>query len=204
MEFFPILVAVFLWGDNIQNKKIMFNSDNQAVVAILNKLTSSSPRVMVLVRMFVLRCMKLNIMVRGQYIPGTMNHIADALSRFQFQRFRQSVPQAVPYPTTIPQSLWTYWMQKLRGYQLCQFPRTRVRLMEKLCKAFSCFAQGNILNKYGQLQLIMLYIIFPIFLQSIDHLQQPTSMLQPFHDITSCLPWTIRLTITLSENSCQE
>ena len=32
---FPIVVAINIWGASLKNKKILFHSDNQAVVAIL-------------------------------------------------------------------------------------------------------------------------------------------------------------------------
>ena len=40
LELFPIFVCLVVWGDLLQNKKILFHSDNQSVVYILNSLTS--------------------------------------------------------------------------------------------------------------------------------------------------------------------
>jgi hypothetical protein len=41
----------------------------------------------------------------ASHVPGKLNPIADSLSRFQFQRFRQLAPQADPVATAIPQAL---------------------------------------------------------------------------------------------------
>jgi uncharacterized membrane protein len=41
---FPIVVAINIWGASLKNKKILFNNDNQAVIAILYKKTSKSER----------------------------------------------------------------------------------------------------------------------------------------------------------------
>jgi hypothetical protein len=50
LELFPVVVAIYLWGHQLENKKLMFNIDNKAVVTILNKKSSKSPMVMNLVR----------------------------------------------------------------------------------------------------------------------------------------------------------
>jgi hypothetical protein len=61
LELFPVVVAIYLWGHQLENKKLMFNIDNKAVVTILNKKSSKSPRVMNLVRKLVLITLKYNI-----------------------------------------------------------------------------------------------------------------------------------------------
>jgi hypothetical protein len=61
---------------------ILFHNDNQAVVAILNKKTSKSERVMALVRNFVLFTLKHNILSRAKYVEGVMlyRQVTDYLS----------------------------------------------------------------------------------------------------------------------------
>ena len=61
LEFFLILVAVYLWHDTFANRKVLFWCDNQAVVRIVNKQLSCSEQVMRLVRKFVLLCLCNNI-----------------------------------------------------------------------------------------------------------------------------------------------
>ena len=105
-EFFPIVTAVCLWGQLLKGKRIILKCDNQAVVAILNKQTSKCSLVMKLLRFMVLQCLKFNLSVRAEYIPGKINNIADSLSRFQMSRFRLEAPQAASSPTAVPEFLW--------------------------------------------------------------------------------------------------
>ncbi|XP_072037394.1 uncharacterized protein [Amphiura filiformis] len=102
LELYPIVVAVQLWGEKMANQRIVFRSDNQAVVAIINRKTSKCTPIMSLVRMLVMSCLRFNIMFKAKHIPGVENSIADALSRFQFQRFRQLAPWADKVGTPCP------------------------------------------------------------------------------------------------------
>jgi hypothetical protein len=106
LEYFPILVALHIFSEKIQNKKIMFHCDNAAVVEIINKQTSKCPRVMDLVRPLVLKCMKLNTIIKAKHIPGVKNIVADAISRFNTQVFRLNTPAADRLLTEIPPFLW--------------------------------------------------------------------------------------------------
>ena len=78
------------------------HTDNQALVSIINKQTSKSKRVMMLVRKMVLLLLENNIMFKAQHIYGKVNNIADALSRKQFQKFRTLAPKADQDPEPIP------------------------------------------------------------------------------------------------------
>lgn len=49
LEYFPIMVAVEIWGEQLRNKKVLFPTDNQAVVQIINTLSSKSIHVMAMV-----------------------------------------------------------------------------------------------------------------------------------------------------------
>jgi hypothetical protein len=46
-----------------------------------------------------------NFTFTSLHIPGVQNNIADALSRFHWQEFRQSAPAAQPLPVVIPRQL---------------------------------------------------------------------------------------------------
>ena len=106
LEFFPILVALVVWGDSLRGKRIVIRSDNTAVVAIINKQTSKCPLIMHLVRFFVLQCLKVNVTFFAKHIPGKNNGIADALSRFQMARFVALAPGAEAAGTEVPDFLW--------------------------------------------------------------------------------------------------
>jgi hypothetical protein len=73
---------VHIWGIHLKNKRIIFNVDNQAVVAIINNKSSKSNRVMTLVRNLILLSLQYNIMlkislkrVEMNFCPGSKNSI---------------------------------------------------------------------------------------------------------------------------------
>lgn len=106
LEMFPVVTALTTWGPSLANRRILFHIDNQAVVHIINKQTSKSPEVMVLVRRFVLLTLNFNIIFRAEYIHTKSNAIADSISRCQWERFRTLAPQADPKPTPLPPEIW--------------------------------------------------------------------------------------------------
>lgn len=100
-ELFPIVLAVEIWGSLIQNQCIVFHSDNEAVVHIINKTSSKDKILMRLVRRLVLACMKHNILFRSEHIPGKHNILSDHLSRLQVLEFRRKAPHMDGQPTPI-------------------------------------------------------------------------------------------------------
>ena len=104
-ELFSILVACAIWCLHFSGKRIQFWCDNESVVAIINLGHSKAPRIMYLLRFLVLLSMKHKFYVRARRVPGIVNEIADALSRFQDARFRAVAHQAESTPCTIPLSL---------------------------------------------------------------------------------------------------
>lgn len=106
LELIPVALAIYVWGQSLQSKKIILNIDNEAVVHILNQKTSKSDRVMSLLRPMLIRVMQNNIQIKSVHVPGCTNLIPDALSRFQWQTFRQLAPHADQYPCAIPPEFW--------------------------------------------------------------------------------------------------
>ena len=103
-ELFPIVVACALWYPYFSSKRLQFWCDNESVVAIINSGHSKTPRVMDLVSFLVLISVKHNFLVRACHVPGAKIGIADALSSFQVQCFRELTPNADQSPCTIPPS----------------------------------------------------------------------------------------------------
>jgi hypothetical protein len=97
-------MALLIWAPNYQNKKILFRTDNSALVSIINKRTSKSKRVIQLIRPLVLATMQSNIQFKAEHVPGIENEIADSLSRFQFHRL---APRASKDPEKIPSTFWS-------------------------------------------------------------------------------------------------
>ena len=105
LELFPVVVAIQLWGDQLKNKMMLFHIDNKSVT-ILSKKSSKPCRFVSLVRKLILVSLRYNILIKGQYIIGKLNCIADALSRCNWQHFRELAPNADHKHTHIPDHIW--------------------------------------------------------------------------------------------------
>lgn len=105
LEFYPIVLAVEIWGSLWQNHSILFFTDNEALVSVINKQTSKDKVVMKMVRCLVLKCLQLNVLFRAKHIPGKKNVQADCLSRLQVEEFRKKAPYAQKDPCFIP-DMW--------------------------------------------------------------------------------------------------
>mgnify|MGYP001553745544 CR=1 FL=1 len=104
LEFYPILLSVTIWAHLIRNHTIIFNSDNMAVVQVINSKTSKNPYLLHLLRKLVLLSLQYNINFKAIHVPGVKNTLADALSRFQ------EIPTDLshhldPNPASIPDQL---------------------------------------------------------------------------------------------------
>ena len=103
LEMVPVLLAVFLWGRRLSNCKIQLYIDNEALVAVLNKQSAKSKRLMQLIRPFILLAMEYGIIFKATHISTHVNAIADAISRKQFVRFRNLAPEADEKPQAMPE-----------------------------------------------------------------------------------------------------
>ena len=104
LEMVPVLLAINLWGRELSKKRILLRIDNEALVSVLNKQSSKSKRLMILVRKFVLFSMMLEIVFKAVHISTYHNGIADSISRMQWTRLRQLAPEAAVDPEPIPQT----------------------------------------------------------------------------------------------------
>ena len=91
-ELFPVVVATHVWGQMWCKRHVRFRSDNETVVHILNTRTSKVPSLMQLLRSLLLTAAHHSFSFSARHVPGVNNQIADALSRFHWQDFRQLVP----------------------------------------------------------------------------------------------------------------
>jgi len=109
-ELFPVVVALHVWGPRWHRCHVLFHSDNKTVVHILTSRTSKIPCIMQLLRHLLSAAARCSFTFSAVHLPGIHNSIADALSRFQWQEFRRLAPEALWYPTPIPQQLWDLLM----------------------------------------------------------------------------------------------
>lgn len=105
LEFYPIVIAVNLWGRLFANHSILFFTDNEALVSVINRQTSKDSVVVQMVRYLVLQCLHYNIIFKAKHIPGKHNKLADSLSRLQVQEFQKLAPHAQPEPSVVPEAL---------------------------------------------------------------------------------------------------
>ena len=87
LELYPIVLGVHLWATQLKNKQVLFYSDNESIVHVINKQTSKHKGLLALVRQLVLICLSQNIYFRARHVPGRHNVLADSLSRLQVERF---------------------------------------------------------------------------------------------------------------------
>ena len=83
LEFYPIVVALNVFGLKISNRRVIFHCDNAAIVHVINKQTCKDSDIMCLTRQFVLTAMQYNVKFNAIHVPGKQNLLADALSRLQ-------------------------------------------------------------------------------------------------------------------------
>jgi hypothetical protein len=83
LEMYPLYVLISLFGHNISNRSVLYKTDNQGVVDIINKQSSSSNHIMSIVRPLVLLLIYHNISLHAQHVPGVTHILCDKISRFQ-------------------------------------------------------------------------------------------------------------------------
>ena len=85
---------------------VLFFTDNEALVHVINNQSCSDKDLMLFVRELVLVCLCHNVRFKAKHIRGLYNKLADSLSHLQLQTFRQLAPAHMhPFPTEIPHHL---------------------------------------------------------------------------------------------------
>ena len=100
-ELYAIVSVVNTWGHLCSRQKILFHCDNNTVVDIWQKGSTHCKEIMALVRLLYFCATHHNIHIMITHIAGINNNIADAISRFQMERFRTLAPAANLQPDPI-------------------------------------------------------------------------------------------------------
>lgn len=107
LELYAVAVAIELFTPLLPNRRVTIKCDNQAVVNMINKSTSSCKRCMWLIRKITLTSMKFNTRYFCEYITSKNNFLPDLLSRLKLRLFRLKAHQEMDlHPTPLPSSLW--------------------------------------------------------------------------------------------------
>ena len=101
-ELVPVVVAAAVWGSQWRTSRVIFHSDNMAVVDLLRKRTSPDPLVMHLLRCFIFYAAVYHFSFEAKHIAGVNNTAADAISRNNMTLFHSLVPQVVHSPVPEP------------------------------------------------------------------------------------------------------
>ncbi|KAL1936893.1 hypothetical protein VTO73DRAFT_4842 [Trametes versicolor] len=99
-EFYAIIYAILCWGDRFRGHHVLFHTDNTDVHAAITNLTIRSEPMMELLRQFLGLACRFDFTFESRWIPGVTNSLADAASRFQYQRLFDLAPylQRKPSP----------------------------------------------------------------------------------------------------------
>ena len=99
-ELLPIVLSLALWGSRWSGSRVLFRTDNQAVVAALTSFSARDPTMS-----HLLRCLFFfDVEHKVVHLPGRDNALADAISRNKVDQFFSLCPQASPIPKAIPTS----------------------------------------------------------------------------------------------------
>ena len=102
-ELVPIVVAAALWGPAWNNSHIRFHSDNEAVVTVIQKRHAKHPVLTHLLHCLYFYSFVYHFHFSASHVPGSLNVIADAISRNHlailqsliFQATQEMIPTAV-------------------------------------------------------------------------------------------------------------
>ena len=100
VKMIPVVLAVALWGHTWKEKIVCFNSDNQAVVAVLSSKDRRDSVLAHLLHCLCLFAARHTFWFWAKHVPGQLNGAADALSRNQMIRFFESSPQGMQKVST--------------------------------------------------------------------------------------------------------
>ena len=108
LELFALTAGVLAWSSRyLQNCKLMVLCNNQAVVQMINNLTSSCKNCMFLLQLLVLDGLRHNRQLVARYINMKANYLSDALSRQRIDKFKKLAPTSMrKQPDTITNLLW--------------------------------------------------------------------------------------------------
>ena len=76
----------------MQNRCILFLTDTEALVHVINKQSCKDKILMFFVGKLVVVCLENNILFKAKHVRGVYNTLADSLSRLQVDTFKRLAP----------------------------------------------------------------------------------------------------------------
>ena len=89
LKLFALAAGLLTWETEAEliNTRVIVFCNNQAVIHMVNDMTSSCEKCMKLIRLMVLSGLRCNRRVTAKFVPSKSNGLTDALSRGQWKRF---------------------------------------------------------------------------------------------------------------------
>ena len=106
LEWYFVAVGVLSWIKNFKNTSVLLHCDNDNVCKMINKSSSGCKNCMVLIRRIVLECLLHNVDLTAEWLATGDNGNADALSRMDFEIFRDLGPSINEEPSNVPAEMW--------------------------------------------------------------------------------------------------
>ena len=102
VELYPVYMMLSIFADSLCNSKIIFYSDNEAVVAVLNAPTSKCSQIISIIRNLVFVLLLNNISLRARHLPVAECCFLHPLSSTGRPQFLTSVWYALEADTRAP------------------------------------------------------------------------------------------------------
>ena len=111
LELYALCAGILTWENNprLVDCRVSIFCDNQAVVHMVNNMSSSCKNCMYLLRLLTLNGLKFNRRLTAKFVDTKSNFLADALSRGQIDRFKRLGPHMNELPTKINENISPVW-----------------------------------------------------------------------------------------------
>ena len=109
-ELFPVVIATRVQGATWHRPHVLFQSDSEPVVHVLNTRSSKVPTLKHLLRDLIMSEARFSFSFSAAHVAGAQNQIADAISRYCWQEYQCLAPHAHLHPTPIPKNFWIAWL----------------------------------------------------------------------------------------------
>ena len=107
LELFALTAGILTWGYRLTRCRVIIFCDNQAVIHMVNNISSSCKNCMVLIRKLVLNGLFYDRRLFVKFVKTKENGQADALSQLQFNHFfKLSLASRFVTESAVPIELW--------------------------------------------------------------------------------------------------
>ena len=91
-EMVPVVMSVAMWGRNWHRRRVLFYSDNMAVVSVIQRKSAKHCLLLHLLLCLYLYAAQFQFTYSAHHLPGVTNMAADSLSRNNMALFTSLVP----------------------------------------------------------------------------------------------------------------